>query len=104
MLHDSGEQSSFLMGYLIDPPRHVEGDYVAIFTQTDAADALAAEFLRSRGIDVKELPLMGDLAFNAFGSLGSAGLFGTSGLVCVPADQADEALDLLEFDSGLVED
>lgn len=92
------------MGYLIDPPRQVEGEFVAVFTQTDAADALAAEFLRSRGIEVKELPLMGDLAFNAFGSLGSAGLFGSSGLICVPANQADEALDLLEFDSGLVDE
>ena len=92
------------MGYLIDPPQRVQGRYVAVFAQTDAADALALVFLREQGIDAKAFPQMGDLAFDAFGALGAASLFGQSGLVCVPEDQADAALDALEFDSGLIDE
>ncbi|HXW77734.1 MAG TPA: hypothetical protein VEJ20_10005 [Candidatus Eremiobacteraceae bacterium] len=92
------------MGYLIDPPERVEGRYVAVFRQTDVADALAVEFLRDNGIDVRTFPLVGDLAFEAFGGLGGGtSMFGGQTLVCVPEADADEALDLLEFDSGLVE-
>jgi hypothetical protein len=92
------------MGYLIDPPQRVQGRYVAVFAQTDAVDALALAFLREQGIDAKAFPQMGDLAFDAFGALGAASLFGQSGLVCVPEDQADAALDALEFDSGLIDE
>lgn len=92
------------MGHLIDPPEHVEGRYVAVFVQTDLADALAIEFLRDHGIDARPFPMMGDLAFEGFGGLaGGATMFGAQALVCVPESRADEALDLLEFDSGLVE-
>lgn len=93
-----------MMGYLIDPPQHVEGKYVAVFAQTEVADALALPFLREQGIDAKAFPQMGDLAFDAFGALGAASLIGDSGLVCVPAEQADAALDALEFDSGLIDE
>lgn len=92
------------MGHLIDPPERVEGSYVAVFLQTDMADALAIQFLRDHGIDAKPFPLMGDLAFEGFGGLaGGASLYGGTALVCVPEPEANEALDLLEFDSGLVE-
>lgn len=92
------------VGYLIDPPQRVEGRFVAVFAQTDMPDALAVAFLRDRGFDAKVFPQMGDLAFGAFGAMGGAPLFGDSALVCVPEEQADGALDALEFDSGLVED
>ena len=92
------------MGHLIDPPERVEGTYVAVFMQTDVADALAIEFLRDNGIDARAFPIMGDIAFQGFGGLGGgANLFGGEALVCVPEPDADQALDLLEFDSGLVE-
>ena len=92
------------MGHLIDPPEHVEGRYVAVFMQTDLGDALAIEFLREHGIDARPFPLMGDLAFQGFGGLaGGSSMFGGEVLVCVPDADADQALDLLEFDSGLVE-
>jgi len=72
--------------------------------QTDLADALAIEFLRDHGIDARPFPLMGDIAFEGFGGFaGGAALYGGQALVCVPEANADEALDLLEFDSGLVE-
>lgn len=92
------------MGHLIDPPERVEGAYVAVFMQTDLADGLAVQFLRDHGIDARVFPIMGDLAFSGLGGLGGGGsMFGGQGLVCVPEHDADEALDLLEFDSGLVE-
>jgi len=91
------------MGYLIDPPRTVEGDYVAIFAQTGPADALALAFLQDHGIDARALPQLGDLV-GSFANIASAGLFGGNSLVCVPADQAERALDLLEFDSGLLDE
>jgi hypothetical protein len=92
------------VGHLIDPPERVEGQFVAVFMQTDLADALALQFLRDHGIDARPFPLMGDLAFEGFGGLGGGSpLYGGSALVCVPEANADEALDLLEFDSGLVE-
>ena len=93
------------MGYLIDPPERVEGRFVAVFMQTDPADGLALEFLRDNGIDARPFPLMGDIAFEGFGGLGGgASMYGGSALVCVPEPDADVALDLLEFDSGLVDD
>ncbi len=93
------------MGYLIDPPRPIEGDFVAVFQQTSIGDELALALLRERGLDAKPFPLMGDLAFEGFGGmLGGSSLFGGQSLVCVRAADADEALDILEFDSGLVED
>jgi hypothetical protein len=93
------------VGYLIDPPKPIEGDFVAVFAQTTIADELAFTLLRERGLDAKPFPLMGDLAFEGFGGmLGGSSLFGGESLVCVPSAQADEALDILEFDSGLVED
>lgn len=92
------------MGHLIDPPEHVEGQFVAVFMQTDLADALAIAFLRDHGIDARPFPIMGDIAFEGFGGLAGGGsMFGAQALVCVPESKADEALDLLEFDSGLVE-
>jgi hypothetical protein len=92
------------VGYLIDPPERVEGRYVAVFRQTDVADALAVEFLRDNGIDARTFPVVGDIAFEAFGGLGGGvSMFGGNALVCVPEPNADEALDLLEFDSGLVD-
>jgi hypothetical protein len=92
------------MGHLIDPPEHVEGPYFAVFMQTDIADGLAIQFLRNHGIDARPFPLMGDLAFDGFGGLaGGASLYGGQALVCVPEREANEALDLLEFDSGLVD-
>ena len=92
------------MGHLIDPPERVEGQYVAVFMQTDVADALAIEFLRDHGIDARPFPLMGDIAFEGFGGLAGGGsMYGSQALVCVPVANADEALDLLEFDSGLIE-
>ena len=91
------------MGHLIDPPERVEGKFVAVFLQTDLADGLAIAFLRDNGIDARAFPMMGDLAFEGFGGLaGGASVYGGQALVCVPEGDADEALDLLEFDSGLV--
>ena len=93
------------MGHLIDPPERVEGRFVAIFMQTNPADGLALEFLRDNGIDARPFPLMGDIAFEGFGGLaGGASMYGGRALVCVPEPDADVALDLLEFDSGLVDD
>jgi hypothetical protein len=93
------------MGYLIDPPQRVEGDYVAVFAQTDMADALAIEFLKSNGLHPVALPQMGDLGMALGGAFGgSADLYGGEALLCVPVAEADQALDLLEFDSGLVDD
>jgi hypothetical protein len=94
------------VGHLIDPPEKVEGDYVAVFASTTIADQLALAFLRDHGINAKPFPIMGDLAFSAFGGMlgGGSALFGGEELVCVPSEQADEALDLLEFDSGLVDE
>jgi len=92
------------VGHLIDPPERVEGQYVAVYMQTDLADGLAIAFLRDHGIDARPFPIMGDIAFEGFGGLaGGASMFGGQALVCVPEAMADEALDLLEFDSGLVE-
>jgi hypothetical protein len=92
------------VGHLIDPPERVEGQFVAVFMQTDLADALAIDFLRDHGIDARPFPMMGDIAFEGFGGLGGgAAMYGGQALVCVPENKADEALDLLEFDSGLVE-
>ena len=92
------------MGHLIDPPERVEGQYVAVYMQTDLADGLAIAFLRDHGIDARPFPIMGDIAFEGFGGLaGGASMFGGQALVCVPEAMAEEALDLLEFDSGLVE-
>lgn len=72
--------------------------------QTDIADALAIAFLREHGIDARPFPMMGDLAFEGFGGLAGGGsMYGSQALVCVPEGDADQALDLLEFDSGLVE-
>jgi hypothetical protein len=93
------------VGHIIDPPERVEGRFVAVFLQTDIADGLAISFLRDNGIDARAFPVMGDLAFEGFGGLAGGGaLFGGQALVCVPETDADEALDLLEFDSGLVVD
>jgi hypothetical protein len=93
------------VGYLIDPPEIVEGRYVAVFCQTDLADGLAIQFLRDHGIDAKALPLVGDIAFEGFGGMaGGTSMFGGQALVCVPEPDADAALDLLEFDSGLLDD
>ena len=92
------------MGHIIDPPERVEGKFVAVFLQTDIADELAIAFLRDNGIDARPFPVMGDIAFEGFGGLaGGASMFGGQALVCVPESDADEALDLLEFDSGLVD-
>jgi len=92
------------VGHLIDPPERVEGQYVAVYMQTDLADGLAIAFLRDHGIDARPFPIMGDIAFEGFGGLaGGASMFGGQALVCVPEAMAEEALDLLEFDSGLVE-
>lgn len=93
------------MGYLIDPPQQVEGDYVAIFAQTGVADHLALSLLHERGFDARPFPLMGDLAFEGFGGmLGGSALFGGESLICVPARQADAAIDVLLDDSGLIDD
>jgi hypothetical protein len=93
------------MGYLIDPPQRVEGDYVAVFAQTDLADSLATEFLRNHGLHPVALPQMGDLGMAIGGAFGGgADPYGEQALVCVPQGEADQALDLLEFDSGLVEE
>lgn len=62
------------MGYLIDPPRQVEGEYVAVFVQTGLADVVAGP-----------------------------SLYGTEGLVCVPRAEAEETLALLQFDSGMLD-
>lgn len=93
------------MGNLIDPPQHVEGEYVAVFAQTDLADALAVEFLKDHGLHPVVMPQMGDLGMALGGAFGGgADLFGGEALLCVPASEAEEALDLLEFDSGLIDD
>ena|ERR1017187_5254271 len=94
-----------MMGYLIDPPQHVEGDYVAIFAQSDLADALAIEFLKNHGLHPVAMPQMGDLGAALGGAFGGgADLFGGDALLCVPAAEAEQALDLLEFESGLVDE
>ena len=93
------------MGYLIDPPEPVEGEFVAVFAQTGAADALAVEFLKDNGLHPIVMPQMGDLGAALGGALGGGGsLYGGEGLLCVPQTEADQALDLLEFDSGLVDE
>lgn len=91
------------MGYLIEPPQKIEGDFVAIFAQVDLADQLAVAFLRDRGFEARVFPIAGDLG-SSFGAMGGGDLFGGEALVCVPSPQADEAQDALYFDSGLVED
>lgn len=94
------------MGYLIDPPEQVEGEFVAVFGQTDLADALAVEFLKDNGLHPVVMPLMGDLGTAIGGAMsgGGGGLFGGEALLCVPRSEAEQALDLLEFDSGLVDE
>lgn len=93
------------MGYLIEPPQPVEGEYVAIFAQTDVADQLALAFLRDNGFEAKAFPLMGDLASEGFGGIfGGSPLFGGESLVCVPVSQAEAATELLATESGLVEE
>jgi hypothetical protein len=93
------------VGFLIDPPRPIEGEYVAIFAQTDMAEELAFTLLRERGFDVKPFPLMGDLAFEGFGGIiGGTSLFGGETLVCVPESQAAEATAVLVNESGLIEE
>lgn len=93
------------MGYLIDPPEPIEGDYVAVFAQTDLADSLASGFLENHGLHPVSMPQMGDLGVAIGGGLvGGTGLYGSDALLCVPRAEAEQALDLLEFDSGLVDD
>ena len=93
------------MGFLIDPPRPIEGDYVAIFEQTNIADELAFTLLQEHGFDVKPFPLMGDIGSAGFGGiLGGTSLFGGAGLVCVPRSQAAAATAVLVNESGLIED
>jgi hypothetical protein len=93
------------VGYIIDPPERVEGDYVAVFAQTDISDAIASDFLKNHGLHPVVLPQMGDYGAALGGAVGGGiGLFGGEALVCVPQAEADEALDLLEFDSGLVDE
>lgn len=93
------------MGFVIDPPRPIEGDYVAIFAQTDIAEELAFTLLQERGFDVRPFPLMGDLAFAGFGGMfGGTSLFGGEALVCVPKSQAAAATAVLVDESGLVEE
>jgi hypothetical protein len=94
------------VGYLIDPPEPVEGEYVAVFGQTDLADALAVEFLKDHGLHPIVMPQMGDLGAAIGGGIGGGGggLYGGEALLCVPRSEAEQALDLLEFDSGLLED
>ena len=94
------------MGYLIDPPEHVEGDYVAVFAQTSLSDSMASEFLKNHGLHPVVMPQMGNLgaAFGGFIGGGGGGLFGGEALICVPQGEADTALDLLEFESGLVDE
>ena len=94
------------MGYLIDPPEAVEGDFVAVFGQTDLADSLALAFLKDRGLHPIVMPLMGDFGSAIGGAVagGGGGLFGGEALLCVPRAEAEQALDLLEFDSGLVDE
>ena len=92
------------MGYLIDPPERVEGDYVAVFAQTDLSDATASDFLKNHGLHPVVLPQMGDFGAALGGAVGGGiGLVGGEALVCVPEAEAEAALDLLEFDSGLVD-
>ena len=92
------------MGYLIDPPEHVEGAYVAVFAQTDLGDATAIDFLRTNGIDAKPFPMMGDFAFNTLGPGSGGGIFGGETLVCVPDKDAQRALDMLADEFDLWED
>jgi hypothetical protein len=92
------------MGYLIDPPEHVEGAYVAVFAQTDLGDSTAIDFLRSNGIDAKPFPKMGDLAFDTLGPGSGGSIFGGETLVCVPGQDAAAALDLLADEYDLWED
>lgn len=93
------------MGYLIDPPEHVEGDYVAVFAQTSLSDAMASEFLKNNGLHPVVMPQMGDLGAALGGAVGGGiGLFGGEALICVPQGEADTALDLLEFESGLIDE
>jgi hypothetical protein len=88
------------MGYLIDPPEHVEGAYFAVFAQTDLGDATAIDFLRTNGIDAKPFPMMGDFAFDTLGPGTGGSMFGGETLVCVPDTDAERALDMLadEYD------
>lgn len=93
------------MGYLIDPPEHVEGDYVAVFAQTGLSDAMASEFLKNHGLHPVVMPQMGDFGAALGGAVGGGiGLFGGEALICVPQAEAEHALDLLEFESGLVDE
>ena len=92
------------MGYLIDPPEHVEGSYVAVFAQTDLGDATAIDFLRANGIDAKPFPKMGDLAFDSLGPGSGGSIFGGETLVCVPEKDADHALDILADEYDLWDD
>ena len=92
------------MGYLIDPPEPIEGEFVAVFAQTDLADELAVTFLKDHGLHPIMFPQMGDIGGAIGGALGGGGsLYGGEALLCVPRNEAEQALDLLEFDSGLVD-
>jgi hypothetical protein len=92
------------MGHLIDPPKQIEGTYVAVFAQTDLGDSMAIDFLRANGIDAKPFPVMGDLAFDTLGPGSGGSIFGGESLVCVPAKDAERALDMLADEYDLWED
>jgi len=92
------------MGYLIDPPERIEGEYFAVFAQTDLGDATAIDFLRQNGIDAKPFPIMGDLAFTTLGPGSGGSLFGGEAYVCVPQADAERALDMLADEYDLWED
>ncbi len=92
------------MGYIIDPPQPVEGDYVAVFAQTEAADALAKTFLESRDMHPVVMPQFGRFAALLGAAIGPGpSLYGPEGLVCVPKSEAPEAIRLLESESGLLD-
>lgn len=91
------------MGYVIDPPQPVEGDFVAVFAQTNAADALAKTFLESRDLHPVVMPQFGRFAAILGAAIGPGpSLYGPEGLVCVPKGEASEAIRLLESESGLL--
>lgn len=91
------------MGYIVSPPKRIEGGFFAIFAQTNDADSLAVGFLESRGIDAQQLPVA-EISNAVFGGIfGNMGPMSARSYVCVPESQIADAVQALQSDSGLVD-
>jgi hypothetical protein len=87
------------VGYIVSPPKRIEGGSFAIFAQTNDADSLAVGFLESRGVDARQFPVA-EISNAVFGGMWP---MSTRAYVCVPESQIADAVHALESDSGLVD-